>query len=96
MLDLFTPTAFVFDAIGILSMLLHAIKKWVRGEIRGNLIDWYWMQPRATVGALMACLGGISTAILSGTLTDYTIEAQVIAAIGIGYASDTLNTQGTK
>lgn len=93
-MELFTSTAFVFYTIGILSMLMHGVKKWTMGEVRGNLIDWYWSHPRASLGAVMACLGGIATLILSGVLTDYTISAQLVAAWGVGYGSDTLNSQG--
>ena len=91
---LFTQTAAVFIIIGMLSMLTHAVKKWIAGEIRGNLIDWYVEHPKMTAGAVLACLGGIATAILSGALTDYNSGAQIIAAWGIGYASDTINNQG--
>lgn len=94
MTELFTIKALVFFAIGLLSMLTHAIKKWVAGEIRGKLVDWYLSHPRMTVGAVMACIGGIATAILSGALTDYSVGAQILAAWGIGYASDTVNNQG--
>jgi hypothetical protein len=94
MIELFTLNALVFYTIGLLSMTSHAIKKWVAGEIRGNLIDWYVCHPRMTVGAVMACFGGIATAILSGALDDYSIGAQIIAAWGIGYAADSVNNQG--
>ena len=92
-MELFTSTAFVFYTIGIASMLLHAVKKWTQGEIKGNLIDWYWMNPRATLGAILTCLGGVATAILSGALTDFTVGAQILAVVGIGYASDSINNQ---
>lgn len=94
MIELFTLNAFVFFTIGLLSMLSHAVKKWVAGEIRGKLVDWYWSHPRMTVGAILTCLGGIATAILSGALDDYSVGAQILAAWGIGYASDTVNNQG--
>ena len=96
MLDLLSSTSVVFYAIGILSMFSHAVKKWTYGEIRGNVWDWYWVHPRVTVGAFLTCVGGIITLILSGTLNDYTEGAQVIAAWGVGYGSDTLNNQGKK
>ena len=92
-MGLFTQSALVFFTIGIVSMLSHAVKKWVMGEIKGKLVDWYWSHPRATVGAIMACIGGIATAILSGALTDYSVGAQLLAAWGIGYSADTLNSQ---
>lgn len=91
---LFTQASLIFYIIGLYSMLFHASKKWVDGEIRGNLIDWYIVHPRRSVGAAMACLGGIVTAILSGVLTDPSMGAQILAAFGIGYAADTFNSQG--
>ena len=94
--ELFTVNALVFFAIGFASMVSHAVKKWVAGEIRGKLIDWYVSHPRATVGAILACLSGITTAILTGALTDYSSGVQILAAWGIGYSSDTLNSQGKK
>ena len=93
-MELFNNTSLVFFLIGLLSMVSHAIKKWTQGEIIGNIIDWYVMKPRATLGAVLACMGGIGTAILSGALNDYTIGAQLLAAWGIGYAADTVNSQG--
>lgn len=93
-MELFTLNALVFFTIGILSMFSHAVKKWVQGEIKGKLTDWYAAHPRASVGAVMACIGGIATAILSGALTDYSVGAQILAAWGIGFAADTVNNQG--
>ena len=94
MIELFSLNALVFFAIGLLSMILHCLKKWVAGEIRGKLVDWYWSHPRMTVGAVLTCFGGIATAILSGALDDYSVGAQILAAWGIGYAADTVNNQG--
>lgn len=91
---LFTQAGMMFFLIGFASMLSHAVKKWIAGEIQGNLIDWYIVHPRMTVGAIMACGSGIATAILTGHLTDYGQGAQIIAAWGIGYAADTINNQG--
>ena len=75
-------------------MLTHGVKKWVAGEIRGNLIDWYKVHPKMAVGAVLTCLGGVATAILTGVLTNYSDGAQILAVWGIGYASDTINSQG--
>lgn len=90
----FTITSMMFFLIGFVSMLMHAVKKWIAGEITGGLIDWYVMHPKMSVGAVFACFGGIATAILSGALTDYNSGAQLLAAWGIGYAADTINNQG--
>ena len=95
-MQLFTATSAAFFAIGLLSMISHSLKKWTMGEIRGNLLDWYVTHPRASVAALMACVGGMASAILAGALDDYTVGAQLLAAWGIGYGADTLNSQGEK
>ena len=91
---LFTQASFMFFLLGLFSMGLHALKKYAAGEIRGGILDWYLMHPRATLQAVIACVGGIATAILSGALNDYTVGAQVLAAAGIGFSADTLNKQG--
>lgn len=93
MMQLFTTTAAMFFLVGLLSMFTHTLKKWAMGEIRGRLADWYWSQPRATVLSLMAMVGGIATAILSGALTNYMDGTHVLAAWGIGYAADSVNIQ---
>lgn len=91
---LITVSAFQFYLIAIAAMLLHAVKKWAYKEIRGSLVDWYIVHPRASLASFLACMGGIMTAILTGTLTDPHQGAQVLAAFGIGIGSDSLNTQG--
>jgi hypothetical protein len=91
---LFTQASAIFFFIGFVSMLIHAVKKWVYGEIRGGLMNWYLRHPRATVSAVLACLGGIATLILTGVIVDPNDGAQVMAAFGAGYAADTLNNQG--
>lgn len=93
---LLTIHSLMFFALGIVSMVMHGVKKWTAGEIDGNIIDWYIDNPRATVGAILACLSSISAAIFSGVLIDPDTPAQLVAAWGIGYASDTINNQGAK
>lgn len=93
-MELFTVNALVFFVIGLVSMWTHAIKKWAMGEIKGKPLSWYWTHPKATVLAFMTMIGGIATAILTGTITDYAVGAHVLAAWGIGYGADTVNHQG--
>jgi hypothetical protein len=94
MKDLFTQTAFVFYGIALLSMLLHAVKKWLEGGIRGSLIDWYICAPKRTASAVLACLSGVATLILGGVVFDYNIGSHIAAVAGAGFAADTLNSQG--
>jgi len=84
----------IFLAIALAGMLAHAVKKWAYREIRGKLVDWYVMHPRASVGALLGCFGGLATALLTGTLHDPSSSAEILAAFGIGWGADTFNTQG--
>lgn len=93
---LFSYSALIFFATGMAAMAMHAFKKWIANEIVGSVIDWYVMHPKATAAAVMACVGGIASAVLTGVLTDCGQGAQIIAAWGIGYAADTVNNQGQK
>jgi hypothetical protein len=90
-----TMTSLIFLLIALASMLTHGVKKWVNGEIQGDLIDWYLVHPRASIGAVMACIGGVMVAILTGTLTAPIDGTAILAAWGLGYGADTLNSQGT-
>ena len=83
-----------FIGIGFAAMLMHAVKKYVNGEIDGNIVDWYRDHPKATINAVLTMLGGIVSAILTGQLADPAIGVQIIAAWGIGFAADTVNNQG--
>jgi hypothetical protein len=94
MMDLFLSQAFFISiAIALSSMVLHSIKKWTMGEIRGSVIDWYLVNPRRSVGSLLGCITGVVTLVLSGGVTDLSIGAEIVALAGVGFAADTLNTQ---
>lgn len=94
MKDLLSQTAFVFYGIGVGAMLIHALKKWLDGEVKGKLIDWYIKSPKRTAGAILACLGSIVGLILGGIINDYNVGSQIVAVAGAGFAADTLNGQG--
>ena len=92
---LITQAAFMFYAICIAAIFAHALKKWVKGEIRGNLVDWFYSNPRATLGSMMIALSGTAAALLSFDTVDINSGAQVLAIWGIGYAADSaFNGQG--
>jgi hypothetical protein len=90
---LFTVNTLVFLAVAMIGMVMHAVKKWADGDINGNLIDWYLVNPRATVRALLTCLGGLAGLVLTGVAVDWHISAQIVAVWGVGYGADTLNNQ---
>ncbi len=91
-----TMTSLIFLLIALASMLTHGIKKWVSGEIEGNLIDWYVVHPKASVSAVLACVGGVLVAILTGALVAPIDGTSILAAWGLGYGADTLNSQTEK
>lgn len=88
MQTLFSKSAFIFYAIAISGMLLHSILKWAKGEINGNVIDWYIVNPRRSVLALLTVVGSTAGLLLNGTVSDVALGAHVIAVFGIGYGFD--------
>ena len=92
---LLTHAAFSFYAISLLAVFSHALVKWTRGEIHGNMIDWFIMNPKATVGTALAALGGTIGALASFDTIDINSGAQIMAIWGIGYIADSsFNGQG--
>lgn len=93
--SLLSYNSFMFQLIGIAGIMSHVVAKILRGELNVSVLDYFFRVNRKSTGLmLMASIGGISTAILGGQLTDIQVGAQVLAAWGIGYASDSaLNKQ---
>ena len=88
--NLITATAFAFYGIAISGIFLHAVKKWVKGEIKGSIVDWFIVNPRATAGVIITALGGVSVAILTGQIGNIQDGAHIIAVFGIGYSADSI------
>jgi|CXWL01.1.fsa_nt_gi hypothetical protein len=92
---LLSQIGLILVMVSLIGMVAHALKKWVTGEIEGSFVSWYTTHPRASVGALMGCLGGVLTAVLTGTLMDLS-DASIMAAFLTGFSADTFNNQGAK
>lgn len=90
---LFTLSSLGFFGIAIFGMAMHAVKKWVSGEIDGNLFDWYLVNPRYTVGVLMAVLGATASAIAAGAYVSLQDSGMVTTCFLAAYAIDGLNKQ---
>lgn len=88
MQTLISKTAFLFYLIAMVGMLSHSMLKWAKGEIRGNVLDWYIVNPRMSVLALLTVIGGTAGLLLNGTVSDVALGAHVIAVFGIGYSFD--------
>lgn len=93
---LLSQTSVISLCIAISAMVLHSIKKWCMGEIRGSLLDWYLFNPRRSVGSFLGCVTGVATSILMGGVTNLATGAEIMALVGIGYAADTFNTQNRR
>lgn len=87
-------TALAFIALVNLGVLMHAIKKWALREIRGGVIDWFIVHPRATVAVLMAANGAALASLFSGELNDLRNGHQIVLAFLAGFAIDGFNSQG--
>lgn len=93
---LITSAAFIFYALAIAGMFFHAVKKKAYGELIGGLIDWYVVNPWASVWVLLSCLGAVVAAILGGHLTDINNGNQIVEVFTIGFGIDAFNNQGKK
>ncbi len=94
MLKLFSLSAFVFYGVALFGMVMHGLVRWSNGEIEGNLADWFLVNKKATIQALLASLGSTAGLILAGTVTDFNVPADVLAVWGVSYVMDNkLNNQ---
>ena len=93
---LFSQNFAISLGIALIAMLGHAVKKWTTGELRGRLVDWYLVNPRASIGALLGCVTGVITLVLSGGVTDLAAASEIVALAGVGFAADTFNSQTVK
>lgn len=92
---LLTQDALLFYAIALLAVISHAVVKWTRNEIVGSPINWFVDHPRATVGTVLAALGGTIGALTSFDAININSGAQIMAIWGIGYIADSsFNGQG--
>lgn len=92
MAKLITFQALIFYGIGIAAMFAHALQKMAKGDMPCGFIEWGFRNKAKTAWAYLSCLGLIASAILTGQVYDINEGAHIIAAFGIGFASDaTLN-----
>jgi hypothetical protein len=90
---LFSFATLIFLLVAFVGIVAHAVKKWAQGEINGGVIDWFVMNPKLSVGIVMAASGGVIAAVFAGELTDYHSGVQFGAAFLLGFSADTFNNQ---
>jgi len=84
---LITLNALALYGLALVGMLIHAVKKWTKNEIP-SVVGWFITAPRSTVGAVIAAIGAVMTALLSNQLNGLQDGATIMAVIGFGYAAD--------
>ena len=88
---LFSLHSLGFLGIVLGGILVHAVWKWGSGEIPIGLYSYFFQVNRkSTALMVLSALGGLATAILTGTISDLQDGAHVLAAWGIGFASDSM------
>ncbi len=86
---LFSLQAMGFFGIALAGVLVHAVVKWAKGEISVSLFSYFFQSnQRASVLMLLATIGGVATALLTGTLHGLNDGASVLAMWGVGFAAD--------
>lgn len=82
--------------MGLCGMLSHYLKKFVRKEIEGSLLDYFVHDHgRASIGALVTLVGAVATAIFTHMFDGMAFEQVVMAAFTLGYTCDSAVNQST-
>lgn len=86
---LLNMTAFYFMMILLLGILVHAVINWTNGKITTSLFVYFFVaNKKATVRMILVALGGLVTALLTGTVYDLQDGAHLLAVWGFGFAAD--------
>ena len=88
----------LFYLSGLVGMLGHYVKKWGRGEYKGNL--WAYLfadNPRASLAAVVAYTAAAAMVMSSGRLSGLEIDVLVGLGFMTGYTVDSsVNSTGDK
>ena len=85
----------VFTLVALGGMVFHYIKRWVRGEIPGGLLRYFFRDyPRQTAAAFGTLLGTIGTMFLTGQLSGLELNQLILMAVTTGYTVDSVTNKG--
>jgi hypothetical protein len=86
----------LFFGVGMVGMIGHYVKKWLRGEIEGNFVDYMFRRkPKATALALITLGSAALTALLANQLDNLTASQLITSAFTAGYACDSAVNDST-
>jgi hypothetical protein len=96
-MDLTNPLHLASVVIGcsLAGMLSHYVKKWLRKEIDGSLVDYLFRDdPRRTTLAILTCIGAGLTGVLQGVFAGMTLSQVILLAFSGGYTIDSSVNKG--
>lgn len=85
---LITLTALEFYILAFAGIIFHVILKWSKKEIEGSPLDWFKVNPQATVYSMLFVYGSVVGLVAAGQVTDINNLVQVMAVFGTGYIGD--------
>lgn len=85
----------IFVAVGLVGMFGHYVKKWLKREINGSLINYLVRDhPRETALAMLVFLGAAGSVYLSGQLAGMPMGPLLMTAFTTGYTCDSALNKG--
>ena len=85
----------LFTGVAFAGMLAHYVKKWLRGEIAGDLVTYFVRDyPKRTFGAVATLMGTVVAMFLSNQLDGMDIKPMLMLALTTGYAVDSIANKG--
>lgn len=81
--------AVLFYLAGLLGMLAHYVKKWSRGEYKGNL--WAYLvadNPRATLSTVITYAAAATAVVATGSIAGMSLAQVFAAGFTTGFAID--------
>lgn len=85
----------VFLTVGFIGMVGHYLKKWLRNEITGGLLDYLVRDhPKETMLSVFALIGAALSVYLSGQLHGMPLGPLVMSAFTTGWTCDSALNKG--
>ena len=85
----------IFLSCGLIGMIGHYLKMWLRDEITNNLFAYLFKdKPKNTFLAIFALVGANGTAFLLGQLDTLTVAQLILTGFMVGYTCDSALNNG--
>ena len=85
----------LFTGVAVVGMLAHFAKKWLRGEIAGDLVTYFFHDyPKRTLAAVATLMSTVVAMFLSDQLSGMDIKPMLMLALTTGYAVDSIANKG--